>query len=72
MLYSFDRVEDNIAVLIGDDNTILNVNLSVLYDGATVGDIFESYDKLSFEFLKEETEKRKNEAVSLHKKLIKK
>lgn len=70
MFYTLDRFEGGFAVLVSDEKNIISVEKAVLGEDAEVGFVFLSEDEQSFTFLAEETDKRKNKALNLHKSLF--
>ena len=68
MFYSLERFEGKYAVLIGDNKESVLVLKSEL-TGAKLGDIFKKADG---RFIPDnnETQKRKNDAVALHRKIF--
>lgn len=71
MFYTVDRIENDIAVLLDDNKNTLNVTTSLLKN-ACEGNVYKSDDGVVFVLDFEETQRRKNEAVSLHKSLFNK
>ncbi len=70
MIYTIDRFEGEFAVLLDDNKRIFSVKKEILGEFAEVGNVFESDNLETFEFLEEETKKRKLNAVSLHRSLF--
>ena len=70
MIYTLERFEENLAVLLDDDKKIISIDKALLGDNAEIGNVFESDNKVNFVFLKNETEKRRSKAVSLHRSLF--
>ena len=70
MFYTIDRFEGGFAVLLDDEKRVFSVERAVLGENAEVGLVFLSEDEKSFTFSPEETEKRKNKAINLHKSLF--
>ena len=70
MFYTIDRFEEDNAVLLDDSKKVYSLPKE-LFDGFSAGSVFsKSGDDFIFE--KDETEKRKNNAVSLHRRLFNK
>lgn len=59
MAWSLDRIEEDLAVLIGDDEEQVNVPLDQLPDGAKAGDCFTVSDG-RYVFDLQETESRRD------------
>ncbi len=72
MFYTLDRFEENFAVLVDDNKDVISVLRDVLGEKAILGNVYLSEDKESFSFCPEETQKRRNSAISLHKSLFNK
>ena len=70
MFYTLDRFEGNYAVLVDDEKQVISVKKAVLGENAEVGSVYLSEDSEHFVLSTEETEKRRNKAVSLHKSLF--
>ncbi len=70
MFYTIDRFEGGFAVLLDDEKRAISVEKAVLGVDAEVGFVFLSEDGQGFTFSAEETKKRKNKAVNLHKSLF--
>ena len=70
MFYTLDRFEGDLAVLVDDEKQVISVKKAYLGENAEVGSVYLSEDAQHFVLSTEETEKRKNKAVSLHKSLF--
>lgn len=70
MFYTLDRFEGEFAVLIDDNKEAVSVLKELLLQNNVIGNVFISEDKKVFSFCPEETEKRRNKAVSLHRSLF--
>lgn len=70
MIYTLDRFEGNYAVLVSDKKETVSVLTEILSPYAKTGNVFKSENEIDFEFLKDETEKRHKNAVSLHRSLF--
>lgn len=56
--FTLDRIENEFAVLTGDDGSVLNFRLDVFPESPEVGDVFAIIEDRPV-FLKEETETRR-------------
>ncbi len=56
--FTLDRIENEFAVLTGDDGSVLNFRLDVFPESPKVGDVFAIVEDRPV-FLKEETETRR-------------
>ncbi len=72
MIYTLERFEENLAILLDDNKEIITVQKELLGEFSQIGNVFESDNKTDFTFLKGETENRKNKAISLHRSLFNK
>ena len=72
MIYTLERFEGELAILLDDNKEILSINKALLGDFAQIGNIFESNNKADFKFLDNETKNRKISAISLHRSLFNK
>ena len=70
MFYTLDRYEEDFAVLVDDNKQVVSVLRDVLGENTDIGNVYFSEDKEKFYFSAEETEKRRNKAVTLHKTLF--
>lgn len=70
MFYTLDRFEGGFAVLLDDEKCTVSVEKSILGENAEVGSVYLKNDGQNFVFSPEETEKRKNKALNLHKSLF--
>ena len=70
MFYTLDRFEGDFAVLLDDEKRTVSVEKSILGENAEVGSVYLKNDGQNFVFSPEETEKRKNKALNLHKSLF--
>ena len=70
MFYTLDRFEGSFAVLLDDEKRAISVEKIVLGENAEVGNVYLSEDLERFVLSSDETEKRKNKAVNLHKNLF--
>ena len=68
MFYSVDRMEDDYAVLIGDDERCLSLLLSTLPSGVTVGTMLRQEDGVFYIDLEEE-QRRREEIAALQNNL---
>lgn len=68
MFYSLERFEGPYAVLISDNKESVNV-LKQELKGAKIGDIFKE-ENGRFILEREMTQKRKNDAISLHRSIF--
>jgi len=66
MYYVLERFEGDYAVLIGDDKTSVNVLKTELIS-AQIGNVFLSDDNGNYILDKDESEKRRSKAISLHR-----
>ena len=64
MIYTIDRCEGEFAVLLDDNKRSFSVKKEILGNFAEVGNVFKSDNLDSFEYLEDETVKRKSNAVS--------
>ena len=71
MLYSIDRIEGDIAVLVDDDGKTIPVSLSALPETVRPGDILRMQES-GYALVPDETEVRRSYAVSLQEKLRRK
>lgn len=69
MFYVFDRIEGEFAVMVNDKKEAVSIPLLSL-SPCKIGNVYSSDDGLNFIFDSEETEKRKKDAVSLHRSLF--
>lgn len=72
MFYTLDRFESGLAVLLDDEKRTLSVEKSLLGENTEVGSVYFSENGQDFEFSAEETHKRKNKALNLHRSLFEK
>ena len=70
MFYTVDRFEGKLAVLLDDEKNVISVEKALLGENAEVGNVYLSKDLERFVLSSEETQKRKNKAVNLHKSLF--
>ena len=70
MFYTLDRFEGDFAVLLDDEKRTVSVEKSILGENAEVGSVYLKNDEQNFVFSPEETKKRKNKALNLHKSLF--
>ena len=70
MIYTLDRFEGNYAVLVSDKKGNISVLTERLTPNAKIGNVFKSENETDFVFLKDETEKRHKNALSLHRSLF--
>ena len=70
MFYTLDRFEGDFAVLLDNEKRTVSVEKSILGENAEVGSVYLKNDGQNFIFSHEETEKRKNKALNLHKSLF--
>lgn len=68
MFYSLERFEGLYAVLISDNKETVNI-LKTELKGAKIGDIFKE-ENGRFILEREMTQKRKNDAISLHRSIF--
>lgn len=71
MMYSLDRIEDGIAVLIDDNGDSVEVSSSALPEGAKEGDILNESEGV-FSLCTDETALRRAEALAMQRKLMNK
>ena len=70
MFYTLDRFEGDLAILLDDEKRTVSVEKSILGENAEVGSVYLKNDGQNFVFSPEESEKRKNKALNLHKSLF--
>lgn len=70
MFYTVDRFEGDFAVLLDDEKRVISVKKAVLGEKYEIGNVYFSEDGRDFDLCIEETIKRKNKTINLHKSLF--
>ena len=72
MFYTLDRFEGDLAILLDDNKTVTSVEKSLLGEKAALGAVYLKENDGYFIFCAEETAKRREKAINLHKNLFNK
>ncbi len=70
MFYTLDRFEGEYAVLVSDNKESVSVLVSLLPQDAAASNVYFLTENKEYVLNKEETEKRKKSALSLHRSLF--
>lgn len=71
MFFSIDRIDSGRAVLVGEDEKLLEISSSMLPKGAKEGDVLQ-YHQGKFTIDKERTDQRRKEVARMLAKLLNK